>query len=666
MNMLSPAPPVAARAAHTGYRPDIDGLRALAVVPVLLYHAHLFGMRGGFVGVDIFFVISGFLITGILRSDVATGRFSLTRFYDRRIRRILPAYFVVALATTFAATFILPPQELTNYGRRLASSAAFVSNFFFARTGYFAPSSADNPLLHTWSLSVEEQFYVVWPLLMATLCLPRFARWRGTAILGAFALSLAAASYEAFAHPATAFYSSPLRAWELLLGAIIAFGFMPDASRRTNEWLGVIGIAAIAASILLYSDGGTVFPGIAALLPCLGTGLIIAAGQNGATTAGRLLSARPLVFIGRISYSLYLWHWPIICLARIYLGHELQPLEAAAALLASFCLATLSWHFVENPVRAWRPPKRRAMPLSLPLGGAILASLLVTGVVIDKARGWPQRMPEDARIAASEKVPAKGASGCLTGANDRRGPREDCLFGAASTPRAVLLGDSHASAFAPALDAIARQRGFAVRQWTKASCAPLLSRELWPTKESTICRDYLKAALNRIAATPELDTIIIAGFWSNMQDDGRANLAREPAGAEAQTRLRRGLETLVAFLSSQGKTVILLGQTPVFPNGGGDCVIRQRYLAHDAARTCRVPQRYEAELLSPADEIMAGLQRRIPKVHVYRGANAFCADGWCMPLTNGHVAVSDEHHLTTHGATALVPGLTETFAQAGL
>jgi hypothetical protein len=379
-----------------------------------------------------------------------------------------------------------------------------------------------------------------------------------------------------------------------------------------------------------------------------------------------LLSARPLIFIGLISYSLYLWHWPIICLARIYLGHELRPHEAGLALLASACLAILSWRFVERPARSWRMAKMRAVPLSIPFGTAILVGLLVTGIVIDKGRGWPQRMPADARIAQNEKVPAKGAPGCLTGASDRRAPRDDCILGAPGNIRAVLLGDSHASAFSPAIEGIASQRGFAVRQWTKASCSPLLTNALGQAGPNGICRSYLDTALDRIAADPKLDAVIIAGFWSNMQDDGRANLAREPAGVGAQSQLRRGLEAMVAFLSAHGKTVILLGQTPVFPNGGGDCVVRQRYLARDAAEACRVPQRYEIDLLSPADAIMADLQRRYPMVHVYRGAEAFCEGAWCTPLTGGHVAVSDEHHLTLQGAASLIPAMTETFAQAGL
>ncbi len=285
------------------YRPDIDGLRALAILPVLLFHYRVPGFWGGFVGVDVFFVISGYLIAGLITGEMRDGRFSILEFYERRVRRIFPALFLVLLASTVAAAFLLFPSDFSRYAKSLFATAFFASNIeFWRELGYFDISAEMKPLLHLWSIAVEEQFYVLFPAILLLVSGRSKARALVTVSLILVA-SLAFSIYAVKAGPAFAFYMLPSRAWELMLGAVVAIGAFPSVSRPYREALAGVGVAMIAASVFLYTKA-TPFPGAAALLPCVGTALVIYAGQA-ATSVNAALSTRPLVFVGLISYSLF-------------------------------------------------------------------------------------------------------------------------------------------------------------------------------------------------------------------------------------------------------------------------------------------------------------------------------------------------------------------------
>lgn len=658
------------------YRSDIDGLRAVAVGSVLLYHAELLGVTGGFVGVDIFFVISGYLITRILRDDIIGQRFSLLRFYDRRIRRILPAYTLVAVVTTFAAYVILPPEELAAYGERLASTAAFVSNFLFRLdSGYFARGAGDNPLLHTWSLSVEEQFYLVWPIVIFVLMHPRFERWRRHILIAGLVSSFALAVYAVFSRPLAAFFYSPLRAWELLLGAMVAMDYFPKLNRGGREIAAALGAVFMVAPIFLYSNS-TVFPGAAALPPCLGAALVIAAGRDGVSLTGRVLSFRPMVLTGLISYSLYLWHWPILVFTRIYLGHDLDVAETILALLASYALAIASCHYVERRFRKHDVEDRGSVPRSILAGVSALVALFAIGIATSIQEGWPARSNDRAAAAHVEmSLLARGPDGCMAEVSFGTIPKErGCLLGPGNEAdvQAVLIGDSHAGAYAPAVDNIARELGFTARQWTKSSCSPALlgadstTRSLFQRdRGEESCRRYIRAAIEKLVADTDVRAVIIAGFWSSYSDDKEANAARRPASLANQTRLRSGLGQFVAALRDAGKTVVLLGQVPVFPNGGGDCVVRQRFMERDDKAICDVPDAYVKALLSPSDSILKEISETYDNVYVYRGSLEFCSKGICSPTVDGHLAFRDEHHLTFGGSVYLAEGMKKVFQQAG-
>ncbi|MEL6764342.1 MAG: acyltransferase [Cyanobacteria bacterium J06607_6] len=391
------------------YRPDIDGLRTIAVLPVVLYHAGVAGFTGGFVGVDIFFVISGFLITTIIYQELEEGRFSLVRFYERRARRILPALFAVIFASLVAGWFLLVPADYDHMGRSAVSALAFVSNIWFWRNsgGYFGGATDYLPLLHTWSLAVEEQFYILFPLLL--MALHRFARsLLLPAILVLVAGSLILAAWATPRMPSASFYLLPTRIWELGVGSLLALGLVrTEAPRALREVAGGLGLLAVLVPVFLY-DSRMVFPGMAALPPVMGAALLIWAGTAGPVMASRLLSLRPMAWIGLISYSLYLWHWPIMAFVRNRLFTvELEPTWQVATILASFLAGWASWCFVERPFR---------IPLSLggltrarifALSGAGMAGLGVLAGAIVFTGGMANERFSKAQLAALPQEPLR-------------------------------------------------------------------------------------------------------------------------------------------------------------------------------------------------------------------------------------------------------------------
>lgn len=345
------------------YRREIDGLRALAVVPVIFYHAGVEWFTGGYVGVDVFLVISGYLITSLILSESAEGRFTLIGFYERRARRLLPALFVVLLSTVPFAWLLMYPAEYRDYSQSLISTAVFSSNFlFWLESGYFAPAAELKPLLHTWSLAVEEQFYLVFPLLLLALL-----SWSRKSVVILFSLiggvSLLAAEWMSGFFPAANFYLLPTRAWELLTGALIglfatrAWENGGGAGSSMAQALSVIGLALILVAVVTY-DEATPFPGIYTLLPVFGTSLVIVfAGPS--TLVGRLLSLRLVVQVGLLSYSAYLWHFPIFALAKLHNGGPLDAVDVLKFTLATVALSALTYAFVENPIRRKSVLKKR-------------------------------------------------------------------------------------------------------------------------------------------------------------------------------------------------------------------------------------------------------------------------------------------------------------------
>ncbi|MDH5679004.1 MAG: acyltransferase, partial [Nitrospinota bacterium] len=372
------------------YRPDIDGLRAVAVAPVVLFHAGFSQVSGGFVGVDVFFVISGYLITGIIQRDLEKGEFSLAGFYERRARRILPALYFVLFSCLAAGWFIYLPLDFQFLAKSSISTAFFSSNFFFWQEGgnYFARDSDFFTLLHTWSLAVEEQFYIVYPPVLMFLFYARIpAAW---IIAGLTLLSVSLAYSLAGAAPNAAFYLAPARAWELGLGALLAHGAVPGIQRRwLREVAAAGGLVAIIASVMLIERSNA---GMALLVPCLGAAAIIHAGASGPSFAANLLSWRPVVFVGLVSYSLYLWHWPIFVFLREYSAQTTLSEDVRyQAMAAAFLLSAITWAFIERPFRN-RAFLRRSTVFALS-GAGIGVAVLLSGLILAKD-GFRARIPD--------------------------------------------------------------------------------------------------------------------------------------------------------------------------------------------------------------------------------------------------------------------------------
>ena len=506
---------------HPAYRADIDGLRALAVLPVVFYHAGVRGFSGGFVGVDIFFVISGYLITGILVRDVALNQHSIFEFYRRRILRIFPALMALLLVVTIGAIFLSLPSEIADYARSLGATALFVSNIgFYQGTDYFNLGAASQPLLHTWSLAVEEQWYILWPVILAAIGPRRPRLMLGTAI-GITLVSFLCGLWLLPIDSAATFYLLPSRAWELGIGAVLAMIAFKPARGLLTEGLAVLGLILILASVKLYTPE-TAFPGLAALPPCLGAALLIHSGQSG-TWVSRLLSIKPLLFIGWISYSLYLWHWPVIVFTET--GLFLAPgfVTTTAMVLVSVALATLSWRYVERPfrtsARSWKTRTVLASGLA-----AIVATLLLAAATPALLRALGVFTP--AQVAMANIVKFDGDGAYRRGTCFMVGPRShydpSCLATDGKRPAILVVGDSHAAQLWPGF-APYRDR-FDVLQATVTGCVA----KIFPKPWKGYCEAVIDGALQGWIAQHKPAALILASRWRANGLDGLEATLRDP------------------------------------------------------------------------------------------------------------------------------------------
>ncbi len=494
------------------YRPEIDGLRAVAVVPVILFHAGFSHVSGGFVGVDVFFVISGFLITSILLAEHAEGRFSIRRFYERRARRILPALYVVLVACVPMALATMMPDKSADFFRGLVSVVFFVSNFWLLQiTGYFQPSADDNPLLHTWSLAVEEQYYVFFPLLLLLLWRrgPRAVLW-GVGLVSLASLALAEVGWRHW--PEANFFLLPSRAWELGAGSLVAaltLGRGPRQGRAplVAEVAAAAGLAAILGSILLY-DARTPFPSLFALVPVAGTAAIV--GCASGTLTGRLLAAAPFRLIGLVSYSAYLWHQPLFAFARIGQAEPPTTREMALLVVVTFVLAALTLRFVEQP---FRHPGRRRAPLRL----AWASVALVVGAI-----GLPAALPaahglDGGRSVLEEELLEPRDSRTAYVLAPYRNALGRGFQGPASGRKVLVLGDSHALDFwnmARENDAFAEDRLALAYVFTE--CQVVLgdpsAADFQEPADRAACADW-KGTRHTVPLAREADVVIIVANW---------------------------------------------------------------------------------------------------------------------------------------------------------
>ncbi|WP_370191583.1 acyltransferase family protein [Qipengyuania sp.] len=496
------------------YRADVDGLRTVAVIPVLIFHAGL-GLSGGFVGVDVFFVISGFLITGLLLGEMEERRFSLLGFYERRARRIFPALFAMIAVTSLAAVVIMVPADLASYGKSVAATTMFLANaWFYTQQGYFTEAAELKPLLHAWSLGVEEQFYVVFPLLLWLGI--RIFRAIGAAVLIAIVgiISLAMAQLALSSNSAAAFYLPQYRAWELFLGSLLAIasarGWLKGLGRHSwlNKSLSVLGLALILYAVIGFGPE-TPFPGLSALFPCLGTALLIATGEQGTTPIRTLLELPVMTFVGKLSYSLYLWHWPFIAFTY-YATAQLSVFSGLMCLAASGAAAYLSWRYVEQPVRDRKRVSRSAV---MGWSAAVMVAFVALGLALFRLDGLPDRLPQEMNALADYRNHIHDRRECHFVTPERARSGDVCVRGAINTtPSFVLVGDSHADAFSPALFAAATDLGISGYQYTDAGFRPLkgVSQRGDASFESDVA-----AFIDFVLERPNLRTIYLTLYWQH-------------------------------------------------------------------------------------------------------------------------------------------------------
>lgn len=620
------------------YRPDIDGLRAIAVLAVVLFHAELVSFPAGFMGVDVFFVISGYLITGILLQDT-----SIIRFYQRRARRILPALFVMLAAVLAVGMAMFLPHDLATAARTSAATLLFSSNIAFWRmANYFAHETQVWPLLHTWSLGVEEQFYIFFPLLV------RFVRIRGrafVALLAAIAiLSLFAAVFAVSHRNGTiAFYLVPFRAWELLIGSILATGVLPPLSRWWARSL--VGLAGLIAILLPMATAlvRLPFPGLGALLPVFGAAAVIWAGSGGKHLISPILSCKPMIFVGLISYSLYLWHWPVLAFMRYWAIDPLTPVQAIVAVVLSLVLATLSWRFVERPFRRHSVPDRTIWLLSAS-GGLMLFAVSVALVV---THGLPGRFP----AAVSRLNDASDNTWkCPLPSFVKFGGSLACPInlpsGRAADADVILWGDSHAQMYAPALRrALGDRTGLLVYSY---GCAPVLGNAMTPA-----CGDVQRANYATIRAS-NAHTVILAQSWQQYRDEATRYTGLTPSPAERYQYAIARLRALVAGLREAGKQVIIVSPIPI-PNYDVAGIGSRELLFYGRVKhpTSVTHEQYLIETANVRAAI-AELARDPQVIPIWVDQMA-CSDGRCDYVQDGRSIFADHDHYTTGFAASLWP-----------
>lgn len=627
------------------YRADIDGLRAVAVLSVLAFHYIEDAAFNGFMGVDIFFVISGFLITRILQDELEAGRFSLAGFYERRARRILPALFAVMLFTTVAAYFLFLPKEMISFGKSLIGTALFGSNFvFWSEASYFDLDAITKPLLHTWSLGIEEQFYIIFPLLLWVLY--RFFRAR----IGTFLIALWVASFLGNiwlilnGEQNSAFYLPFSRAWELFTGAVLALGLIPVFIAHINKvaWSGALLI--VLGLILPFDDQD--FPGFYALLPVLGSALLIYVGAHSADhTVTRTLSHRHAVLIGKMSYSLYLWHWPLLVFAVYYELGDITIPQTLMLIAACFCISYYSWRYIEQPVRKKQAMESRRKVFLASLIGVLIFIMAGSFILSEEGKGpsYQERFAKILSVSEGGKTtPIDIDPGQETVAG---------IFGSTTDPanaKVALWGDSHAGAIAPALIKAAEETKETGLLITGNNCF-LLPEYKDRMRKQDDCVDRTQRVLDYLSGQKQIRTIVLANHWA-----GHLRKWSKRIGAKEAERLR--LESLLALidaLEKAGKKVVISGQTPEIAseNQNIPSIIARIELYGRDIDLRPTPQLFDLQQKQIAP-VFKTIEEQTPVQFIWPH-KVLCDETACRIRDGDRLYYFDEDHLSTYGAEQL-------------
>jgi peptidoglycan/LPS O-acetylase OafA/YrhL len=644
----------------TPYRPEIDGLRCIAVLSVVFFHAGFAPFSGGYIGVDIFFVISGYLITRIILSEITQGRFRFARFYERRVRRIFPALFVMAVATSVAALCLLAPDQLAQYGRSLVAMNLFLSNrFFYLQTGYFAPNVEEIPLLHTWSLSVEEQFYLLFPLLLIALARWWPARIRVVLALVTFLSFALCVSREYTGQLDLGFFSTTSRVWELLLGCgLAAHEVRHGIARARMAWLWALAGLLMTVIPVFAFGPGTGYPGLLTAIPVCGTALLLRH-ANGSHRVGQLLGNRAMVSIGLMSYSVYLWHQPVFSMALHATGQHATTSQKIMLITLTLALAYLSWRWVERPMRnPSRVPARRLW-VGAALGSALLLS---SGLVANASNGLPMRFDLDFSQFESIKLPEqqKHCRSLFPGFD------ANCLASEATRPGTpvdyLVLGDSHAQAFAAGL--ITRHPELRVISIGRDGCLPLHGVERFDVEQRIPCAQAFDQLIRHPVSAA--NTVLVAryAYYAHGSGFGAADTAGrrprsihiQPEGQTSRTEvpdyaqvLADGLDTTLQRLKADSPTRIhVLLQAPELGFDPRNCLsfgLRQRH-----AQSCTIDKTAVLARQQSYRQAMRTVLARHPDVVVVDPMQLLCPAQSCDAIASGKIMYRDDDHLSLDGA----------------
>ncbi|HVT38411.1 MAG TPA: acyltransferase family protein [Gemmatimonadaceae bacterium] len=636
-----------------GFRPDIEGLRAIAILLVVAFHVGVPGLRGGFVGVDVFFVLSGYLITGLLVKELRkTGELRILNFYGRRIRRLLPAVAVMILVVVVAVSTLLSPDERELYSRAAFAAGAYASNIWFQITSsdYFSPAIEGNPFLHTWSLAVEEQFYLVWPLLLLlTFRISRSTRALATVMIALSSVSFAAGLWMTAHAPQAAFFSSPARAWEFGIGGLVALAPGMNLARfaKIAGALGVMGLLTLLAGAVVFASDAP-FPGSRALVPVLGTAAMLISGVTTSPMGGvrRILTARPFQYIGRLSYSWYLWHWPVLVLGAVMVP-SLGLAGRAALALAALGIAAVSYSMIEAPIRfsgylAVRPLATLGLGAAITLG-TMGASRFAKISAIAAANTPEQRVIDIARAPAGAELTA---SGCFLKREDT--DLRDCAFGDRTAPTTIVLfGDSHAAQWFSAFEAVATRHQWRLIDFTKMGCpSPNVDVRLWSIKQTPYpeCSLWRNAALQRIVELkPAL--VILSNSDSHVT----------PAWSTGSPRLSLmewtdGMRKTLMILDSAGINAVILHDTPG-PRFDVPTCLSRAAVRRGSAQSCEAPRvlAIREDVFQAAKEAATGLAH----ASWLDLTDDFCGPVVCPAVLGGTIVYGQPGHISHVFARAM-------------
>jgi peptidoglycan/LPS O-acetylase OafA/YrhL len=620
------------------YRREIDGLRALAVIPIILFHAGFDTFSGGFVGVDVFFVISGYLITSIILSEREAGTFSLVDFYERRARRILPALFFVMLTCIPFAWFWLSPSDMKGFSESLIAVPVAVSNFlFWQRSGYFDTAAELKPLLHTWSLAVEEQYYLLFPtFLVLTWRLRR--HWVIGILIVVALISLALAQWGALHHPQATFFLLPTRIWELLIGVFVAFHLFGKEdtkiksgySSNLTQLLSISGLFSIIYSIFVF-DRQTLFPSLYTLIPTLGTAFIVLFATQ-QTIVGKILSSKVLVGLGLISYSAYLWHQPLFAFARPRALAD--PAEDVFILLIPLAIAAayLSWRFVERPFRNKSVVSRKSLFISTIFFTVFFVLLGLAGVLtrgfVDMKANYMQKQI----LATVDRSPKRKE--CHTSGADYRKPENACQYYVPDGSWAVL-GDSHAVELAYALAKVLKKDNKGVKHFSFSGCAPAYGRIDKTHSDSINCSHWTEEVAAHIIADRSISTVVVsyhtAGWAASNSNENVADPWHSYKGI------------LHAFKAA-GKDVVLVLQAPSLDERIEDLIFRLD------SPPLNIPGRKRKEWEELQKYITERKNEISDEVTIINPSDLFCDENNCYVARDGVALYFDNHHMSVAGA----------------